>query len=265
MPLDIVVCVKQVIDPETPPSSFVIDRAARRAEPAVGVPPVLNGFDENALEAALRLKDAWGGTVTAISVGFQLNMEVMKKTLSMGADTLVLVQDKLFYELDGSGTAHVLAQGIKKIGRYNVILCGRQASDWDNAHTPVALAEYLGLPCITLARKIDVSGDVLTAERVTSDGYEVVECNLPAVVSISNEIYKPRYPTLKSILAARNKAAINWSAQDIGIDLSALSRRVQITDLLIPATEGKCEYIQGMDEPDSGRKLALRLRKARLL
>ena len=149
MPLKIVVCVKQVMDPETPVSAFKIDRDAKRVIPAPGIPPVVNGFDENAVEAALRLKDGGDAEITVVSAGDNFVMDVMKKPLSMGADRMVLVQDEAVEDLDGFATAYTLAEAIKKLGEYDLILCGRQASDWDNALVPLGIAEMLGLPCIT--------------------------------------------------------------------------------------------------------------------
>ena len=106
---------------------------------------MLNGFDENAVEAALRIKDAVGGTITVLSLGSQFAMDVIKKPLSMGADELVLVMDEAVEDLDSYGTAYALTQAISKIGGYDLVLAGRQASDWDNAQVPLGIAELLGL------------------------------------------------------------------------------------------------------------------------
>ncbi|MBM3945722.1 MAG: electron transfer flavoprotein subunit beta/FixA family protein, partial [SAR202 cluster bacterium] len=203
--LNVLVCVKQVIDPETPLSAFKIDAANKRVQPAPGIPPVVNGFDENAVEAALRLKDGFGAKVTVLSAGEAFVMDVMKKPLSMGADTLVLVQDAAFRDLDSFATAHVLAAAVRKLGTFDLILCGRQASDWDNAQVPLGLAEMLGLPCVTLAQKLERAAGGMVVERALTDGYEVVETPLPAVVTVSNEFGEPRYPTLRGIMAAGKK------------------------------------------------------------
>ena len=129
MSINVIVCVKQVMDPEMPSSAFRIDPDARRVIPAPGIPPVVNGFDENAVEAALRIKDSVETNITVLSLGDEFVMDVMKKPLSMGADELVLLQDDIFNTgADSFSTAYILSAAIKKLG-YDLIICGRQASD----------------------------------------------------------------------------------------------------------------------------------------
>ena len=151
--MNIIVCVKQVLDPEMPASAFKVDPGTKRVVESQGTPPVLNGFDENAVEAALRIKDAVGANVTALSMGRSFVMDVVKKPLSMGADDLVLLEDDAFHDLDSYATATVLSAAIRKIGDFDLILAGRQASDWDNAQVPLGVAEMLDLPCLTVAQK----------------------------------------------------------------------------------------------------------------
>ena len=265
MPVDIIVCAKQVIDPETPSSAFKIDPASKRVVPAPGIPPVVNGFDENAVEAALIINEAVGANITVISVGSDFVMDVMKKPLSMGAGELVLVDDPMVADLDAFATASVLAQAIRKIGQFDLILCGRQASDWDNAMVPIGIAEMLGLPCITLAQNIEVSDGGVVVHRAVTDGYEVVEASLPAVVTVSNELGEPRYPTLRGIMAASRKTPTVWSASDLGLDQEQLAPRLELMDLYVPVSDRQCEFIEGADDADAGRQLALRLREARLI
>ena len=264
MPVDIVVCVSEVMDPEAPASALKVDMDAKRMVSA-GNPTVLNGFDENAVEAALRIKDAVGGTVTILSVGGSFAMDVVKKPLSMGADELVLVQDEAVAELDPLATGYVLAEAVKKIGRFDLVLCGRQASDWDNAQVPQGVAEILGLPCITLAQKIDVVDDGVVVQRAMSDGYEVVEAPLPAMATVTNELGEPRYATLRGIMAAGRKTPTVWTVDDVGIDRSKLDPVIRVTNLFMPVKDVGCELVEGETEADSGRLLALRLREAKLI
>ncbi len=266
MAVDIIVCVKQVMDPEMPASAFRIDPDAKRAADAPGIPPVINGFDENAVEAALRIKDEVGGTITVLSVGGGHAMDVMKKPLSMGADALVLAQDDAFAELDARATARVLASAVRRIGRFDLILCGRQASDWDNAHVPLGLAEILGLPCLAVAQKIEViDSSGVIVHSVTQDGYDVIEADMPALVTVSNELGEPRYPTLRGIMAAGRKTPEVWSADDLDIDPDMLEPGVRIVDLYAPESSRQVELVQGEDEADAGRNLAIRLREAGLI
>ena len=266
MAINIIVCVKQVMDPETPASAFNIDSDAKKVVPAPGIPPVVNGFDENAVEAALRLKDNGDAAkITVISIGNGFVMDVMKKPLSMGADELVLIDDEGLDDLDAFATATVLTEAIKKVGEYDLVLCGRQASDWDQAHVPLGIAEMLELPCITLAQNIEVVGDGLIVQRALTDGYEVVEAPMPALVTVTNELGEPRYPTLRGIMQASRKQPTNWSTADVGLDASALEPKLTLTDLYIPVSDNQVEVIEGEDDADAGRKLALRLREERLI
>jgi electron transfer flavoprotein beta subunit len=153
--MKIVVCIKQVPDPEAPASAFKIDPATNRVVPPAGVPPVVNGFDEQAVEAALRIKDKKADTqVLVLSVGPDGAREAIKKALAMGADEGYLVNDRATDDSDAFGTSYILAQAIKKIGGADLVLCGRQASDWDQARVPSGIAEQLGLPCVTLAKAV---------------------------------------------------------------------------------------------------------------
>ena len=124
---NMIVCVKQIADPEAPSSSFKIDEAAKTMVPAQGVSQVVSPFDEQAVEAALRIKDAQGGKITVISLGKNFVMDVIKKPLSMGADELILLQDPAFEGGDSHSTAYALAMAIKKVGQFDLIFCGRQA------------------------------------------------------------------------------------------------------------------------------------------
>ena len=265
MAVEIIVCVKQVLDPEIPASSFRIDPEARRAVASPGIPPVVNGFDENAVEAALRIKEAVGGNITVLSLGSEFAMDVMKKPLSMGADQLVLVQDKNVAHLDSSATAYALSEAIGRIGQFDLILCGRQASDWDNAQVPLGIAELLDLPCITIAQRAEVVGNGVVVHRALPDGYEVVEAELPALVTVSNELGEPRYATLRSIMAAGRKTPTVWTADELGLERSKLAPKLMVTDLFEPTRERSCEFIKGENEADAGRQLALRLREDKLI
>ncbi len=265
MPVDIVVCVKQVVDPETPASALNINPEKTRIVAAPGNPPVLNGFDENAIEAALRLKDAFGGTVTVLSVGGDFIQEIMKKPLAMGADRLVLVEDEVAADLDSHATAYALSEAIRWIGQPDLIICGRQASDWDNAQVPLCIAEMLDFASITVARELEISGDVLLARRAIPDGYEVLECSLPAVVTVSNELGEPRYPTLRGIMAAGRVNPTILSANDLNLEPSRLEGKVLLSDLYIPDRENQYEVVGGGDQADAGRLLALKLREEGLI
>ena len=264
-PVNIIVCVKQVLDPEIPASAFKVDPDTKRVIESQGTPPVLNGFDENAVEAALRIKDAVGARVTALSMGSSFVMDVVKKPLSMGADDLVLLEDDAFHDLDSFATATVLSAAIRKIGDFDLILAGRQASDWDNAQVPLGVAEMLDLPCLTVAQKVDVNDGTVSVQQVVPDGYIELEADLPVLVTVTNELGEPRYATLRGIMAAGRKTPTVWNAADLGIDPSALAPKIVITDLYVPETDRSVEIIEGDNDADAGRKLALKLREDKLI
>jgi electron transfer flavoprotein beta subunit len=266
--MNIIVCVKQVNDPEAPPSSFKIDTNANKVIPPPGMPPVISTFDEYAVEAALRIKEKAGGKVTAISLGINLLRDVVKKPLSMGADDLVLMEDPAFADGDSWSTAYALSLAIKKIGQFDLILCGRQSADWDSGQVGSGIAEILGLPSITLARKIEVAGGKAQVERVIPDGYELVETSLPALVTLSNEHPAPRYPNVKGIMMAKRKEPIIWKASDIGADpakIGANGRRSRLMKLYQPVRDSKCEVVTADTPEEAAVKLAVRLREAKVL
>ncbi|MDP6667640.1 MAG: electron transfer flavoprotein subunit beta/FixA family protein, partial [Dehalococcoidia bacterium] len=160
MTVRIVVLAKQVPDPETPPSQFKVDESTNSVIPPNGVPPVVNGFDLNAVEGALQLRDAGADVeITLLSVGTGFVMDAMKKPLAMGADRLVLVDEPDLDKLDPAATVKVLAAAIEKDGPFDLVLGGRQASDWDQGYVTLGLAEVLGLPLVSLVQKLELNGD----------------------------------------------------------------------------------------------------------
>ncbi len=265
--MNIVVCVKQVIDHEAQPTSFKNEAANNKAEMR-GAPPVIDPYGEYAVEASLKIKEAKGGNITVLSLGSGLLREVVKKPLAMGADALILLEDEAFTSGDSWSTADAMAAAIKKTGQYDIILCGREASDTNAGQTGAAIAEILGLPCITLARKIEITDSKATVERVTSAGYEIVEVPLPVVVTVSNEIGEPRYPTIKGIMAAKKIEPVVWKPADIGIDAAqtgTAGRRMKIHRLFQPVHEGKCELAEGETPEEAAVNLALKLRDVKTL
>jgi electron transfer flavoprotein beta subunit len=266
--MHIIVCVKQVIDPEAPSSSFKIDPAANKVIPPPGMPPVISTFDEYAVEAALRIKEKAGGKITVLSLGVNLLRDVIKKPLSMGADDLVLLEDPAFVDGDSWSTAYALAMAIRKIGQYDLILCGRQAADWDSGQVGSGLAEILGVPSVTISRKIEIEGNKAKVERVIPDGCELVEVNLPAVITLSNEHASPRYPNVKGIMIAKKKEPIVWKPADIGVDpakIGAAGRRSKLIKLYQPVRDTKCEIVAADTPEEAATKLAQRLRDIKVL
>ena len=265
--MNMIVCCKQIPDPEAPPASFKIAPSTHTVVLPPGFPPVISPFDLNAVEAALRIKDKSGGTVTTLSLGNNLLPEVIKKPLSMGSDELILLEDEAFEGGDSWSTAHTLSMAIKKIGAYDIIFCGRQAADWDSGQVGAGIAELLDIPCITLAKDIEIVNGTVRVGRVLDDWYEVVETQLPAVITVSNELGESRYPTMKGIMEATKKQPTRWKPADIGLEASktgSSGRCIQVLKLFQPTREAHCEIVSG-DSPDEvGVNLASKLREAKV-
>jgi electron transfer flavoprotein beta subunit len=247
--MNMIVCVKQVPDPEAPPASFKVDPATKKAVPPPGVAPVVSPFDENAVEAALKIKDKdkAGNKITVLSLGNSLIRDVIKKPLAMGCDELVLLEDPAFEEGDSWSTAKALAEAIKKIGEYDIVFCGRQAADWDAGQVGQGIAEALGIPSVTLAKKVEVADGKVTIERIVADGVQTVEAPTPCLITVTNELGEPRYAALKGIMAAAKKQPTVWKPEDIGLsasDIGAQGRNTTLVDLFQPVKEGKCEIIE---------------------
>ena len=262
--MDIVVTVKQVPDPDIPPTHFKVDEAAKKVIPPAGVAPVMNGYDAHALEAALRLKEQLGGKVTVISLGPDSARDTLKRAIAMGADAAIHVNDPALNDADSTTTALALATAIKKLDHVDLVLCGRQASDTDGGQVHLGVATHLGLPAVSPVQKIDeASADSLVAERIVEDGYQRLKIRLPALLGVSSEINEPRYPPLKGIMAAGRAQIPVWTAADLGLDASGA--KVRLRRLYVETREARVELIEADSLGEAGTKLADKLREARLV
>ncbi len=266
--LRMVVCCKQTLDPEAPPAAFKVDSASNRMTLPSDIKPVIGQYDEFALEAALRLKDANGGNITVLSLGNKLVRDVIKKALAVGGDELILLEDPSFEGSDSWSTAYALMLAIKKLERYDVIFCGRQSSDWDSGQVGLGLAELLDIPIVTLARKVEAIEGGLRVEQVIPDGYQIVEVQTPAVVTVTSELGNLRYAVLKGIMAAAKKQPTVWTPGDLGVDPSEIGsegRRLKLERLYQPVKEARCEIVEGESPAEAGANLAVRLREAKVI
>lgn len=261
----IIVCIKQVPDPSASSSGTTVDTEGKRVIPPQGTPPVMSPYDENALEAALKIKDAQGATVTVISAGRNLAKPVLRKSLAAGADDLILLEDNAFEKLDSYATAHILSTAIRETGEYDLILCGRQAADTDAGQVGSGIAEILKIPCITAACKLEPSNGKVRVERVVSDGIEEVEAPMPALVTASSEIGELRYPVLKKVMEAQKMPITFRNGQDLGVDVSGLKRLNMVSLSAPPGRQTECQFIEGETPEEAGTNLALKVREAQLL
>jgi electron transfer flavoprotein beta subunit len=256
--MHIVVTVKQVIDPNLPPSYIDLDPGGKRIVSPFGVPPVMNGYDANALEAALKLKEAHGGRVTAVCLGDDTSRGTLKRALAMGADAAVLLNDPAWLELDSAGTAEVLAAAIRKVGPCDLVLCGRQASDTDGGQVLYWIAEKLGLTAVCPVSKIEsCEGGSITLQRLIEDGHQRVRVTLPALLGISSEINEPRLPSLKGTMAAGRVLISGWKAANL--DVARTEPKVELRRLAIEVRTSRAELIDGDGGAARGAALADKL------
>ncbi len=267
MGLNIIVCLKLVPDPEGPADSFTVDQASRRVV-VHGLPPVANPYDENALEAAIRIKEAAGDgevKITLLSMGRSLSKAVMLKALATGADEYVTVEGEQLeaQELDSYTTATLLASVIRGLD-YDLVLTGRQAADTNSGQVGLGIAGLLGIPAVTVAQKVEVSGGMVRVERVLPDGFETVEAPLPALVTVSHEIGDLRYPALAAIKAAKQLPQKSLSLSDINGELASTGL-VERMGLAAPSRERACVMVGADTGEEAGRALAERLHADRVL
>ena len=255
--MNIVVCVKQV--PAT--TEVKMDKETNTII-REGVEAIINPYDMYAVEEGIRIKERLGGKVTVLSMGIPSVAELLKTTIGLGADDAVLLSDRAFAGADTLATSYALSMGIGKIGNVDLVICGKQATDGDTAQVGPSLAEKLGWPHTTYVRKIEEIGeDFIRCQRMTEDGYEVVEMPLPAVITVVKEINEPRLPSLKNKMRAK-KALVNvWTVDDIGADKNLCGLKgspTQVVRTIVPVHDINSEMITG-DAGEQARKLADKL------
>lgn len=241
--MNIVVCIKQV--PETTEVKINPETNTLIRE---GVPSIVNPFDENAIEEALRLKEKNGGKVTVLTMGPPQAAEALKTTIAMGADEALLISDRAFAGSDTWATSYTLAQAIKQLGMPDIIFCGKQAIDGDTAQVGPGIAEWLNIPQITFAVKIDINGKSARVERMLEEVNEIVETPLPAVITVVKQINEPRMPSLKGMMKAKKaeiktlKAVdINANEKNVGLNGSP----TQVVRIFTPPPKGEGEIFNG--------------------
>ena len=264
--MHIIVCIKQILDPDIATTQFRVDEEARRVVSPPGLPPVISPFDAQAVEAALRIKDSRpeGVKITVMTMGPTGARSVLKTGLAMGADEGVLLADAAFEGSCSMTTARVLAAAIVKAGDADLVLAGRQAADGDDGVVGLILAELLSRPAITFAKDIRSTNGRVRVVRVLDDGFETMEAPLPAVVTVAHEIGKPRKSGLRETMRAAKKPIHAWTATDLGLDPrqigGAAARRI-LERLYIPLKAIECEFIDGGTPEDTAANLARRLRE----
>ena len=212
--MNIIVCIKQVpettdvkIDPET--NTLIRE----------GVASIINPFDTYAIEEGVRLKEKFGGKVTVLSMGPPQAQEALREALSVGADEGILLSDRAFAGSDTWVTSYTLAKGIEKIGNFDIILCGKQASDGDTAQVGPGVSTHLGIPQVTYVKKIEeIDGSKAKVERMVEEGFEIIEVPLPCLMTVVKEINEPRLPSLKGKMRAKKAEIKVWTVKDVDVE-----------------------------------------------
>ena len=255
--MNIAVCVKHIPDPNVPPE---MDGKYLKRE---GVQGVLDPGDEFGVEAALQLKEAHGGEVTLVSMGPAPAQEAIRRGLSMGADKGVLVTDDSLKGSDALVTARVLAAAIKKAGEFDLVIAGVESTDGYTGTMPGTLAEFLGLPQVTFAKTIDAADGTLKVNRQTAEGYHVVECPLPALLTVTAGVNEPRYASFKGIMAAKKKPVETWSVGDLGLSGDDVAIKQDVADQT-PAEERKAGEVI-TDDGTAAARIADFLQEAKVI
>lgn len=263
--MNIIVCIKQVpdtnevrIDPKT--GTLIRE----------GVPSIINPDDKNALEEALRIKDENEGVkVTVLSMGPPQAEDALAEAIAMGADEAVLLSDRAFAGSDTWATSTALAAGIKYIGDFDMVFCGRQAIDGDTAQVGPQIAEHLDIPQITYVEKLELNKGKVRAKRALEDGYYIVEAKCPVLITAIKELNDPRYPSIRGIYKGYSGENIKvLSAEDIKVDLGNVGLNGSPTQVsksfTPPGRGGESEILEG-DSKELARELIVRLKEEKLI
>lgn len=265
----IAICVKQV--PDT--NDIEIDRKTNRLI-REGVPSILNPFDTFALETAIRMKETYGGTVTAFTMGPTQAINVLKGCIAVGADDAYLVSDRHFGGSDTYATSYILSEAIQYIeerdGEFDIIICGRQAADGDTAQVGPAMAEHMNLPQITFVQAAPkyVNGRII-AERESEDGYDVLDAPTPLVITVGKTEYELRYPTISGIMRANRREYMVLSLANMpGIDRSKIGISGSPTETVktfTPLFSSEVTMLSNATQRENAIELASILVKVRLV
>lgn len=256
--MNIIVCVKQV-----PATTEVKINKETNTIIRENVESIINPFDLHAIEEGLRLKEKYGGKVIALSMGIPKAESMLKDVISLGVDEALLLSDKAFAGSDTLATAYVLSMAIRAFGDYDLIICGKQAIDGDTAQVGPSLAEKLNIPHTTYVKKIeDITNRYLTCQRLTDDGYEVIEMPLPALLTVVKEINEPRLPSIRNIMRAKKTDIKIWNKDHIHADQNFCGLKGSPTKVIrtfTPTHDIKNEFIEGSPS-EQARMLVNRLK-----
>lgn len=261
--MNILVCLKQILDPEIPARDFRVDPVKREAERGAAN-LVTNIFCENCLETALQFKERIGkGSITVLSYGAPTAEDSLRKALAMKADAAALIVNDGKSNPDPLTTARVLAAAIRKLGTFELIMVGREAGDWGAGQTGGLIAEELGMPCVSFVDRIESEDGRLRLKRQTDTGWEVIEAEAPVVVTITNDEHNvPRIPKVRDVMVSYRLPLVTWTLADLDIDadeVRAGNTYYDVVDLFIPQKETRCQFVTGDTLDERVEALARRI------
>ena len=252
--MNIVVCIKQVPNTTDVKIDPVTNTLIRE-----GVESVINPFDAYAIEEAVRLKERFGGKIVVISMGPPQAESALKEAISLGCDEGILISDRKFAGSDTWATSYTLSCAIKKIAEFDMILCGKQASDGDTAQVGPGISTHLDIPQVTYVKKIeDIKDNKARVERMTEEGYDIVETPLPCLFTVVKEINTPRIPSLKGMMKAKSAKIAKWTADDIKADPKSIGldgSPTRVVKIFTPPPRKGGEMLSG-DTTDVVKELA---------
>lgn len=258
-----IVCIKQV--PNT--TNVQIDQKTGTLK-REGVESIINPFDEYAIEEAIRLKERFGGKTTVITMGPPQAETALREAIGRGIDNAVLVTDRAFAGADTWATSYTLASAIKTLGDYDVIICGKQATDGDTAQVGPGVAEMLDIPHVAYVKKIETIDDKsMKVERMMEDGYDLIEMPLPALISVVKEINSPRLPSLRGMMNAKKAVIQKMTAVDIKAEAQRIGLTgspTQVLKIFSPAARPGGEVLQGSPE-EVATNLVSKLKNTQLI
>ena len=264
--LSLVVCIKPVPDPRRW-SDITLDPVTKTLR-REGIPSVINPIDMYALEEALRLKEKHGGNVTVISMAPPTAIDNLREAIAMGADEAILLSDRSFAGADTLATSYVLAAGIRKLGKFDLILCGNRSLDGGTGQVGPELAEFLGIPHITNVRKIDfINRRLIRVESAMEYGYALIEAQIPVVLTVVKGINTPRDIALNRISEAMRKEIKIWGMNDLEVDKNMVGLSgspTQVVDVFVPEIKRRGEILDGAPEAVA-KLLVKRLRQVGVL
>ena len=245
--MNIIVCIKQVPNTTEIKIDPVTNTLIRE-----GVESILNPFDAYAVEEAVRLKEQFGGTITAISMGPPQVESTLREAVSLGVDEIILLSDRKFAGADTWATSYTLAAAITKLGKFDLIITGQQAIDGDTAQVGPGIAAHLKLPQTCFVRKVDkVEGNKMIVQRLMEDGSDQVEMTLPALISVVKEINTPRLPSLRGKMKSKSVELKVWNCDDLGLDEKLVGLNgspTQVMHIFTPKHDKRTEKFEG--DPD---------------